>query len=143
MFKKILLAYDGSGHTAAALRQSSELARLCNAELHVLGIVATMGGAAIAQASEPYDLFCIEREQIEKALADAYINLHDQGLHITTSIREGDPANEIAACVHEIKADLVVVGHTDKGFIARWLLGSTGTKLIHDLPCNLLIAATS
>ena len=38
MFKKILLAYDGSEHSAAALAKAVELAELCQAELHLLCI---------------------------------------------------------------------------------------------------------
>ncbi len=140
MYKKILLAYDGSDQTQTALRQSVELAGLCDAELHVLGIVETTGGAAYAQASGPEDFFRLEKDLIEDALADALVELHEQGVKVTTSLRQGDPAKEIAACVEDICADLVVLGHADKGFFARWLLGSTGADLIRHLPCSLLIA---
>ena len=146
MFKKILLAYDGSDHTAAALRQSADLARLCNAELHLLGIVVTTGSAVVAEAyGSAYganDFFGQERKAIEGALSRATDEL---GVHISVHarIREGNPADEIAAYAHEIGADLAVIGHSGKGFLARWFEGSTGAKLIRDLPCNLLVATTA
>jgi len=34
MYRKILLAYDGSTFSAAALSQGAELASLCKVELH-------------------------------------------------------------------------------------------------------------
>lgn len=141
MYKSILLAYDGSSQTQAALRQSVELAKLCNAHLHLLGIVETTGGAAFAQASGPDDFFKLEHDEIEKALADAHADLNEQGVRVTTMLRKGDPAQEITTYVQEIQADLAVLGHTDKGFIARWLLGSTGAELLRHLPCSLLIAS--
>jgi nucleotide-binding universal stress UspA family protein len=142
MFKRILLAYDGSDHTLAALRQSADLARLCNAELHLLGIVVTTGSAAMAQAYLPDNFFGMERAAIEKALKTA---VDDLGEHVSVHarIREGNPAEQIAAHAHEIGADLAVIGHSDKGVLERWFEGSTGAKLIRDLPCNLLVATTS
>lgn len=142
MFKKILLAYDGSAYTAAALRQAADLARLCNAELHLLGIVHTNGSAALAQAYASTDLFGMERESIEKALETAIDDLGDH-VSVHTRIREGNPSEQIAAHAHEIGADLAVVGHSDKGILERWFEGSTGAKLIRDLPCNLLVATAS
>lgn len=141
MFKKILLAYDGSAHTAAALRQSADLARLCNAELHLLGIVVTIGSAALAEAYGT-DFFDRERKSIEEALQTANGELGEH-VSVHVRIREGDPAEQIAAHAHEIGADLAVIGHSGKGFLARWFEGSTGAKLMRDLPCNLLVATAS
>ena len=138
MFSKILLAYDGSGQHAAALRKSAELAQLCKAELHLLGVVVTTGTAG--RGSKADDLFTGERKQLEDALAAVADDLGQQGINVATCIRQGDPAHEIAAHAREIKADLAVLGHTDKGFVERWFLGSTGAQLIRNLPCNLLIA---
>lgn len=140
MFGKILLAYDGSGQHAAALRRSAELAQLCKAELHLLGVVVTTGTANADLGAKVDDLFSGERKQIEAALSAVADDLERQGINIATCIRQGDPAREIAAHAREIKADLVVLGHTDKGFVERWFLGSTGAELIRHLPCNLLIA---
>ena len=68
MHKKILLAYNGSAHSAAALRQAGELAKLAGAELHILGIVVTTGGLVMAQAAGSLDVIEMERVRIEKAL---------------------------------------------------------------------------
>ena len=139
MFKKILLAYDGSEYSASALRQASELARLCNAELHLLGVVATVDGVVLAQAYSTADLFGMERVAIEKALSRA-VDALGEHVSVHTRVREGNPAEQIAAHAHEIGADLAIIGHSDKGILERWFEGSTGARLIRDLPCNLLIA---
>lgn len=141
MFKKIVLAYDGSEHAAAALRQSSELARICDAELHLLGVVVITGSVALAGAYGTADFFGREQTAIEEALEAAVNDLGDH-VSVHTRIQKGDPAQQIAAYAHEIGADLAVIGHSDKGFLARWFEGSTGAKLIRDLPCNLLVATS-
>jgi nucleotide-binding universal stress UspA family protein len=73
-------------------------------------------------------------------MQSAALELSRQGLKASTSIREGIPAREIAACAAELGADLVVVGHSDKGVLGRWLEGSVGAGLLKDLSCNLLVA---
>ena len=66
--------------------------------------------------------------------------LKNQGVNVSACIRQGDPSNEIVGYALKIKADLVVLGHTDKGMITRWFQGSIGSKLLSHLPCSLLIA---
>ena len=39
MFKRILLAYDGSPEYRAALRQGAELAQFCGADVHLLAVI--------------------------------------------------------------------------------------------------------
>lgn len=140
MYQKILLAYDGSSFSAAALRQGTDLARLCQAELHLLGIVVTTGSSLIVEAEGQIDVWGLERQDIERALASAAHDLGGKGVNAITSIRQGDPAIEIVTYAHEIKADLVVLGHSEKGIIVRWFEGSVGTELLNNLPCSLLIA---
>ena len=141
MFDRILLAYDGSEHTSVALRKAADLALLCKAELHLLGVISTVSASALLQADAPYEFFARDREFIEASLADAARQLGSQGLVVETSIREGIPTHEIANYAKSIDADLAVIGHSDKGFLSRWFEGSIGAGLVRDLPCNLLIAA--
>jgi len=139
MFQKILLAYNGSIHSAAALKQAADLALLSKAELHILGIVVTSGAMAFAQAEGAIDLVEIERSRIQQAVETAAAELSGQGVNVAYSIRKGDPAEEIVSHAFRIKADLAVLGHTEKGVIARWFQGSIGAQLLSHLPCSLLI----
>jgi len=142
MYEKILVAYDGSSFSDVALHQGSELARLCKAKLHLVGIIATSAYLAPYPVSGGADLWAMEKHKVEEALEGAVQNLSGQGLKPKTSIREGNPTQEIANCATKLGADLVVVGHSDKGVIARWFEGSVGAGLIRDLPCNLLVATS-
>ena len=71
VYAKIVVAYDGSAAGGNCLRQAAGLARVCGAELHILGIVPTTGGFAIAQATSGMDVFGMKRQMIEKSLAEA------------------------------------------------------------------------
>jgi nucleotide-binding universal stress UspA family protein len=140
MYRNILVAYDGSGFSDVALHQGRDLARLCNAELHLVGIVATAAYAISPEVYGVVDLWGMERKNLERALEKAALELSGEGLDVTTHIREGNPAQEIADYATDLSADLVIIGHSEKGALARWLEGSVGAGLVRDLRCNLLIA---
>jgi nucleotide-binding universal stress UspA family protein len=139
VYNKILVAYDGTNHGKAALDQAKGLAQLCGAELHLLGIVQTTGFSALAEGAGPIDIWGMERKQIEAAMDAAVGELQGAGLTVASEIREGDPGNEIIGAAFDLRPDLAVVGHSDKGALARWFEGSVGAKIVRDLPCNLLI----
>jgi nucleotide-binding universal stress UspA family protein len=140
MYKKILIAYDGSEFSDVAMKQGCELARLCGAQIELVGIVATTGYSAMAEGVGGIDIWGMERDALEAALGHAARKMSGQGLKAQTSLREGNPAHEIASHAKEEGADLVVVGHSDKGILARWFEGSVGAGLLRELPCNLLVA---
>lgn len=140
MYRKILLAYDGSTFSTAALKQSAELAEVCKAELHLLSIAVTSGGMAIAEAAGAQDIYGQGEKELERLVASAVEELRGQRLTVITCIRYGDPAGEIAAYANQIKADLVVLGYAHRGILARWFQGSVSARLLDHLPCSLLVA---
>jgi nucleotide-binding universal stress UspA family protein len=140
MFQKIVVAYEGSGASEAALRRAAQLARVCHAELHLLGIVVTSGGLLLDPAHVPDELVAAERRLLLDRQEDTARVLAHAGISTRTCIRDGEPAVEIASYIKEIKADLAVIGHSRKGLLARWLNGSVGMQLLEDLPCSLLVA---
>jgi nucleotide-binding universal stress UspA family protein len=140
MYERIVLAYEGSEFSAGALQQSAELARLCAGQLHVLGIAVTTGGMAIAESVGPDDIWSRGQHEIEQVIEGVVRKLRDQHLTAIACVRSGDPASQIVRYAQEIEADLVVLGHTHKGLLARLMQGSVGAKLLNQLPCNLLVA---
>mgnify|MGYP005814083341 CR=1 FL=1 len=139
MYRKLLLAYDSSRFSAAALRRAAELAGLFNAELHLLGIVVTTGGMAIAEAVGPPDVWGRAQEDLKRAVEPVVKDLRARGLTVFAGLRYGAPAVEIAARAKEIGADLVVVGHNPQDVLTRWFQGSVGSRLLDHLPCSLLV----
>ncbi len=143
MYQKIVVAYDGTDTGAAALHQGADLARLCNAELHLLGVVVSSGGLLLDPAIVPIDLLESERQVLAAAMTDSARELGRHGVTALTAIHDGEPAREIIAYVQAIKADLVVVGHSHKGILARWFEGSVGVHLLEAMPCSVLVATDS
>ena len=141
MYKTILLAYDGTTYSQRVLQHGADLARLCQAQLHLLSIVDTTGNMAIAEAIGPGDVWGLEQENLQQLVQSALAELKAQGLHVSASLRSGAPDIEIVNHARQIHADLVMLGHTSKGMLTRWLQGSVCGKLLDHLPCNLLVVA--
>ena len=140
MYKTILVAYDGAEFSESALKQAADLATLCKAELHLFAVVSTIGGMALAEAAGSVDVLGIEQKHLKSVLDDAAKRLSAEGVRVATAIRMGSPGHEIAEHAHEIHADLVVLGRSDKGLLGRWLEGSVGSAVLRNMPCSVLIA---
>jgi nucleotide-binding universal stress UspA family protein len=141
MYERILVAYNASTNSTIALREAVNIARVSNAELNVLAIVPSAGSFTTVELTGPLDIQGTVHNRVQQAVEAVSDELREQGLSVKTNIRQGDPADEIIATAYRMKADLVVIGHSTKGMLARWLQGSVGAKLLSDLPCSLLIAA--
>ena len=141
MYKKVLLAYDGSVEGRRALREGAKLAQLCGAEVFLLAVVEN--APALATLEGGVGISIDEQISAYKAiLAEGVERLRAVGFSPTARLGMGAAAQQIAAVAEEIGANLVVVGHRPSGPLARWWFGSVGTYLTDQLRCSVLIAQT-
>lgn len=141
MYRKVLLAYDGSVEGRRALREGAKLAQLCGAEVFLLAVVEN--APALATLEGGVGISMDEQISAYKAiLAEGVERLKAVGFSPTARLGMGAPAQQIAAVAEEIGANLVVVGHRPSGPLARWWFGSVGTYLTDQLRCSVLIAQT-
>ncbi len=141
MYKKIVLAYDGSESGQQALLDCHEIAQWSQAELTLIAVMP-LPLSVIGPEGGVYDP---ELEREEKArfqeILDAGVRkLADAGLVARGEVVTGDAVSEIAACARRIGANLIVVGHKHlDGWAARWWRGSVSRSLIDDAPCSVLV----
>ncbi len=141
MYKKVLLAYDGSIEGRRALREGAKLAQLCHAEVFLLAVVETASSVAALEGGVMISM----DEQFaayQAILAEGVERLKAMGFSPTARLGMGAAGREIAEVAEEIGANLVVVGHRPSGPLARWWFGSVGTYLIKHLRCSVLVAQT-
>jgi len=141
MYKKILLAYDGSIEGRRALREGAKLAKLCGAEVFLLAVVETASSVASLEGGVMISM----DEQFanyQAILAEGVERLKAMGFSPTARLGMGDAGQVITEVAREIDASLVVVGHRPQGPLARWLFGSVGTYLVKHLRCSVLVAQT-
>jgi nucleotide-binding universal stress UspA family protein len=138
MFKKILVAVDGSEHGLHAARTAGNLARAMNTEK--LRIVVAFD-AVPPYLGEPNLQYAIdarmkEAQTILQAAVDA---VGDVPAEIHTELIEGSPAEAIINVAITRESDVIVMGSRGLGTLAGMVLGSTSQKVVNHAPCPVLI----
>jgi nucleotide-binding universal stress UspA family protein len=140
MYRKVLLAYDGSIEGRRALREGAKLAQLCRAEVFLLAVVElTPIISPDAGLAIPIDE---QTANYKSILAEGVERLKALGFSPTSRLETGDAGQKIAEFAEEIGAHLVVVGHRPQGPLARWWFGSVGSYLVKRLRCSVLVGQT-
>jgi nucleotide-binding universal stress UspA family protein len=138
MFRKILLAYDGSEGANRALEVGIGLAKTHGAELWVVAVQEKLPrfSGTIDEVQEEKQF---ANEQYGKLLEAAKAKAKEAGIEIKTLMRPGHPAQTIVAVAKEGKFDLVLVGHTGLSGVWAAFLGTTAEKVSRHAPCSVLI----
>jgi len=139
VYKRIIVAYDGSREGRTALREGALLARRFGAQVHLLAVIAETPGMRVAEGAHAG---CIahQMETYRGILQEAVTGVQPLGIKLEARLVRGEPAQEIAAYARLIQADLVVVGHRKQSLLQRWWSGPSGAYLSDYLDCSLLIA---
>ena len=143
MYRKILVAYNGTPESRCALHACIRLAPGPEVEVHLLGVInlATylMAGEFVAESA-----ITAEKALLEQELAKGHKMLSDAGLKVTTHFESGEPINVIGDLVSQLGIELVIIAHSRKKPMAlRWWRGSTDSLLVEKVPCSILVAGDS
>jgi len=144
MYKKILLAYDGSESGQRALLDCHEIAQWSQAQLQLIAVMQFPVSNLTLEGGLYNDTLQQGEEARYQAILDAGLRtLHDAGLAARGEVVVGDAVTEITRCADSIQADLIVVGHRHRsGWAARWWSGSVSKALIEHAPCSVLVVIT-
>jgi nucleotide-binding universal stress UspA family protein len=138
MFKKILMAYNGSRDGKTALLACSEIAAFTKAETHLLAVAGMPSSMFLTEGFLPEELLEEEKKRAQEVLEEGVAQLKDRGYVVTGHLAVGEPVEEICRMASEIGADLIIVGHERRG-IARWWHGSVGKSLLDHSPCSVFV----
>ena len=144
MYKRILLAYDGSKAGQKALLDCSEIAQWSQATLTLIAVtplymdlVGVEGGVYDRTLAEH------EKEKYTAVLAEGLRQLASAGHQATGEVLVGETVDEVTKYAKKISSDLIVVGHKHlDGWAARWWSGSVSKSLIEHSPCSVLVVIT-
>jgi nucleotide-binding universal stress UspA family protein len=139
MYKRIILAYDGSVEGRMALREGALMAKQCGAAVFLLS--ASGGSAGVNLAEGTYaGVVAHRRDQLKKVFNEGVARLTQLGMKPHGKLVEGDPSEAIRIYAAKVDADLVVVGHRRRSLLERWWSGSSGAYLSDHIGCSLLIS---
>jgi len=140
MYKKILMAYDGTISGKKALLESAELGSAFHAEIKLLAVISVPSGLYLAESYIPETIIKTEEAEAKLLLEKGIQFLKGKGFHAIGELAYGEPVEQITKVALDWSADLVVLGHAKrKGFASRWWKGSVSTSLLDLLSCSVLI----
>jgi nucleotide-binding universal stress UspA family protein len=154
LFKKILVALDGSGCSQKASQAALELAERLKTELIVLHaispptsyyhstIASPTGMSLPAPSQHEIDAYyAYARKVAQDIVGDTESKAKKQGVRVKTEIPEAisSVVETIINHVAKENVDLIVVGTRGLGGFKKMLLGSVSSGIVSHAPCPVLV----
>ncbi|MFY0762401.1 universal stress protein [Metabacillus dongyingensis] len=150
IYKRILVAIDGSEGSKQALEHGSELAKNYGAELTLIHVknetrlplyggvypVSAAGTQIIQEEAE-------RAEEVEISNGEAILRKAKEAvspdIKVNTVLLDGDPAASICGYTEKNNIDLIVMGSRGLSGIKKWVLGSVSQKVLSESTQAVLI----
>ena len=141
MYRKILVAFDGSPESRLAVDECAHLINVSGREIHLACVVHDPSPYLLAGEFVPEPALAVDRSRMEADLKEAAGRLIERGFTVTTHLEDGEPVEVISKLCQSLGIDLLIVGHRrSKKFAFRWWRGSVDSMLIERVRCSILIA---
>jgi len=127
MLKYSLVGYDGSASSQRAVRFAVDLARASGGRVRVVSVLQMTEGSADTCAlmmTDPGASKC------SRLLAEVKELVPDSATLIDAEVVRGSPGDVLLEQVSRHSIDHIVIGHTERGALARWLLGSVSGDVL-------------
>jgi nucleotide-binding universal stress UspA family protein len=131
MYRRILVALDGSPRAERALPHAEALTARLGAMLVLLRVTAP--------GPDPAGALDAERREADRYLAAWYGRLTAKGLRVHYERPEGPPAPLIAEHSRNQDADLIVLTSQGQGRASGPAVGRVAEALIQSAPCPVLL----
>ena len=138
MYKRILVPTDGSEFARKAELHALFLAKVSGAEIIALSVTENQFITGISVTDEVEQLNLILKDRCEEDLKE-FEEMNEDGVKISSIIREGSPANVILDVAVEEDIDLIVIGSSGKSGFDRFILGSVSDKVVNAAKCPVLV----
>ncbi len=139
LYRKILIATDGSKYIKKVVDYGIDIAKDTGAKLHAIYVIDTMAYSSIplsAPMEYAYSLLSQEGDIAIKSVTDM---VEAAGLEVEGTIAEGHPADEIIKYAEKNSIDLIMMGTLGKSGLDRFLLGSVADKVIRNSKIPVIV----
>lgn len=138
MLKKIVIGYDGSEHSKAAIEFLKRIEDAKSAELHLVTVIdfASLYSYGV---DIPESVYSSIRSRNEEMLTKQANELRAAGFNVKPVILEGPPADTLLEYATKVGADLIAVGSRGLSTFKSMLLGSVSAKLVHESKIPVLV----
>jgi nucleotide-binding universal stress UspA family protein len=151
LFKKILVAYDGSEQSKHAIDYAADMAHSNKGKLIVLTVVPRVtlpvfpdegfGSVPVSTTQDWAEYQDKMNASYKKSQDDVMkeVNEHFPDLVVEAVLLEGRPSSTIVEQAEKNQADLIVMGSRGIGGISGWILGSTSRRVVESCTKPVLI----
>ena len=139
LYKKILIATDGSEHTKNAVNYGIDLAKNTGAKLHAIYVVDTAAFASIPMDAAWESMYELLKQEGDEATKYVSEKAEEESLDVEKSTIEGHPAEEIIKYAENNSIDIIVMGTLGKSGLDRFLLGSVAEKVVRNSKIPVLV----
>ncbi|MGH0030275.1 MAG: universal stress protein [Myxococcota bacterium] len=142
-YEQIVVPYDFSAHSRAALATASDLARRLGAKLHLVHVILQPSfsyghGGYGAAAAPPPPVMPELREQAEASLRDVAAGVAGPLAAEPHVLEGGDVTETLLLAAEKLGADLIVMGTHGRTGLAHVFLGSVTERMLRRAPCPVL-----
>ena len=139
LYKKILIATDGSEYTKKAIDYGIDIAINTGAKLQAIYVVDTGAYKSIPLSAPQEYAYSILKQEGDMAIKYVADMVEAAGLEVEGIIAEGHPADEIIKYAEKNSIDLIVMGTLGKSGLDRFLLGSVADKVIRNSKIPVIV----
>jgi len=144
MFKHILCPTDLNGRARLALKKAVQLAHQFGARITMLNVhpefmnreEREMLRVSVEKMEAKYRQIALESKAEMQAIIE---NLHAEDITVDTLLREGKPAQAIAAAAKELAVDLIVICTDGRDNLKDFVTGTITENVINSLVCPVLV----
>ncbi len=140
LYKKVLIATDGSESGKQAINAGMEIARLSQGKVYALYVIDTAGYPHEMRdpkwktaMEEHFKTFGLELTAIVEEAAET------ARVEVEFIILEGHPAEKILDFAEKHDVDMIVIGSVGKTDVERFLLGSVSEKVVRHAKVPVLV----
>lgn len=128
LYQNILIPVDGSQQSIDAFKRGIEQAKVWNSKVYLVQVLP----------EENVGFNIEERNSFLNALEN-YAN--EQGVFLHKELIYGEPRTQIAeTLVDRWDINLIIIGATGKGRIAKMLLGSVTSYVVRHAKCDVMVS---
>jgi nucleotide-binding universal stress UspA family protein len=137
MFKRIVVANDGSDGGFRALAMACDLAKQNKTHLYMLSVEELPN--IPASIDEVIEAKAEENHRFHNVLAKAQAFAKTKKVKLEAEVVAGHAVAAIITRLKELKADLLIVGFMGHSALYERIIGGTADRLVRLAPCPVLV----
>jgi nucleotide-binding universal stress UspA family protein len=137
VFKRIVIANDGSDGSFRAFALACDLAKQHGAKLSMISVEELPN--VPASIDEVIETKAEENHKFHAVVARAQTIAKQKKIRLEAEVVAGHAVAAIVARVTELKADLLVVGFMGHSALYERIIGGTADRLVRLAPCPVLV----